>query len=100
MRSSVPLYCLVLSSPGEERLALSLLFKCILEGLGWLYSTAGTYAFNELLCFGDVDYALFDVSVVCNEQGFHDVFKDTGCKSFEKEGDGFSISYNVTILSG
>ena len=77
---------------------LSLLSKYVLEGAGWLYSTAGLYAFNELFCFSNVNCALFDVCIVCDEWWLHNVFKDAGCESF-KEGDRLSISYSVTSLS-
>ena len=70
----ISLLRLVLSSSREEGLTLPLLSECVLECAGWLYSTVGAYAFNELFCFSDVDCTLFDINVVCDKGWFHDVF--------------------------
>ena len=77
---------------------LSLLFKCVLEGAGWSYSTAGVYAINELLCFSDVDCMLFDVHVIHDEGWLYNVFKDTWNEPFEEEEDCLSIAYGVADL--
>ena len=68
--------------------------------MGWLYSIAGMYAFDELFCFGDVDCTLLDVNVVHDKRWFHDVFKDTWCKSLEEEGDCLSVAYGIVSLPG
>ena len=91
---------LVLSPFREEGLSLPLLLKCILKGVGWLYPTEGTYAFNELLCLGDIHCMLLDIDIVCNEGWFHNNFQDAWGESFEEEGDCFSIICSVACLPG